>query len=124
LDRVHHLARRDLILAPSRGEDHIALVETFNRDFLQSHDRWFRALYKDKYDYIGDFELMRTAFLLDLGLYYLGVASLLYTQGAKALSYGVFITPPSTPVYHLMRTYNRRLAPSRAIARAWNVWPA
>jgi flavin-dependent dehydrogenase len=108
-------AASELILAQQRGEDVAMLAAKHNEDFTGSHARWFAALYKDKYDYMGDFELMRTAFLLDLGLYYLGVAGLLYKQGVKALSLGVFITPPSIPVYHLMRTYNRRFA---AMARA------
>jgi flavin-dependent dehydrogenase len=107
-------AASEIILAQQRGEEVKMLLEKHNENFTRSYGRWFDALYKDKYDYLGDFELMRTAFLLDLGLYYLGVASLLYREGAKALSYGVFITPPSRPVYHLMRTYNRRFA---AIAR-------
>ena len=104
-----------MILAERQGKEHLPLVEAFQQNFTRSYERWFRALYKDKYDYLGDFELMRTAFLLDLGLYYLGVAGLIYKQGVKAFDYGVFLTPPSVPVYHLMRTYNRRLA---AIARA------
>jgi hypothetical protein len=108
-------AATEIISAQQRGEDVSMLVEKHNRDFVRSHARWFNALYKDKYDYMGDFELMRTAFLLDLGLYYLGVAGLLYKEGHKALGYGVFVLPPSVPVYHLMRTYNRRMA---AIARA------
>ena len=103
-------AASEMILAQQRGEDVPMLVEKHNQDFTRSQVSWFNALYKDKYDYMGDFELMRTAFLLDLGLYYLGVAGLLYKQGNKALGLGVFITPPSRPVYHLMRTYNRRLA--------------
>ena len=28
---------------------------------------WFEALYKDKHEYIGEFDLMSLAFLLDLG---------------------------------------------------------
>jgi hypothetical protein len=59
---------------------------------------------------MGDFELMGMAFLLDLGLYYLGVAGLIYREGTRAFDYGVFLTERSVPVYHLMRTYNRRLA--------------
>lgn len=104
-----------LVLAQQHGDAIAPLVETHNRNFTRSQERWFTALYKDKYDYLGDFELMRTAFLLDLGFYYIGVAGLIYKEGAKAMDYGVFITPPSVPVYHLMRTYNRRLA---AIGRA------
>ena len=99
-----------LILAQQKGEEVASLVAAHNENFIRSHACWFTALYKDKYDYLGDFELMRTAFLLDLGLYYIGVAGLIYKEGAEALRYGVFITPPSMPVYHLMRTYNRRLA--------------
>jgi flavin-dependent dehydrogenase len=103
-------AAKELILAQQRGEDSAMLAAKHNENFTRSYSRWFTALYKDKYDYMGDFELMRTAFLLDLGLYYLGVAGLLYKEGEKALSYGIFITSRSMPVYHLMRTYNRRLA--------------
>ena len=99
-----------MILAQQNGEEMAPLVTAHNENFVRSHACWFTALYKDKYDYLGDFELMRTAFLLDLGLYYLGVAGLLYKEGAEALRYGVFITPPSMPVYRLMSTYNRRLA--------------
>ena len=110
-------AAAEMIAAQQRGEDVPLLVEKHNRNFTRSHACWFNALYKDKYDYMGDFELMRTAFLLDLGLYYLGVAGLIYKQGAKALACGVFITPPSMPVYHLMRTYNRRFAAMARVRR-------
>jgi flavin-dependent dehydrogenase len=103
-------AATELISAQRRGEDMPMLVEKHNRDFTRSHANWFAALYKDKYDYFGDFELMRTAFLLDLGLYYLGVAGPVYQQGAKALRNGVFITARSMPVFRLMRLYNRRFA--------------
>lgn len=99
-----------MILAQQRGEEYQTLIEHYNRAFTHSYERWFHALYKDKYDYLGDFELMRTAFVLDLGLYYLGVAGLLYQEGSLALNYGIFMTPPSVPVFHLMRTYNRRFA--------------
>jgi hypothetical protein len=104
----------NIILEHHQGKDAAMLTNEYNTKFLQSYNSWFQALYKDKYDYIGDFDLMRTAFLLDLGLYYLGVAGPLYTEGRHALDYGVFITPPSRPVFRLMSLYNRRLA---AIAR-------
>jgi hypothetical protein len=53
---------------------------------------------------------MRLAFLLDLGLYYLGVASQPYKYGSTALSEPVFTSPVSAPFFHLMRCYNRRFA--------------
>ena len=115
-------AASETILAQQRGEDVAMALEKHNIQFTRSYASWFEALYKDKYDYMGDFDLMRTAFLLDLGLYYLGVAGLLYREGPAALRYGVFITPPSRPVFHLMRTYNRRLASISRARRARGVF--
>src|ERR1043166_7856984 len=92
--------------------------EKFNRDFGRSYRRWFEAVYKDKYEYLGEYDLMRTAFLLDLGLYYLGVAPQPSKRGIKALTEPVFSTPPSVPVFHLMRFYNRRIAQIGRMRRA------
>ena len=104
-----------LIVAQQRGEATGPLVDRHNRDFSRSYARWFEALYLNKYEYMGEFDLMRLAFLLDLGLYYLGVASQPFKRGHKALTEPVFSTPPSVPFFHFIRTYNRRLA---RIARA------
>src|SRR4051794_23089953 len=112
----------ELILAQLRGEAVEELVARHNRDFVRSYQRWFEAVYKDKYFVLGDYELMRLAFLLDLGLYYLGVASQPFKRGMLALKEPVFSTPPSVPFYHLMRTYGRRLAAmgrSRRERRTW-----
>ena len=112
----------ELILAQLRGEAVEELVARHNRDFVRSYERWFEAVYKDKYFVMGDYELMRLAFLLDLGLYYLGVASQPFKRGMLALKEPVFSTPPSVPFYHLMRTYARRLAAmgrSRRERRTW-----
>ena len=103
-----------LILAQRRGEDIGALVVKQNAAFSRSYERWFKALYQDKYEYLGDFELMRLAFQLDLGLYYLGVASQPFKRGEQAFSEPLFSTQRSAPFYHFMRFYNRRFA---AIAR-------
>ncbi|HLH52227.1 MAG TPA: NAD(P)/FAD-dependent oxidoreductase [Verrucomicrobiae bacterium] len=103
-----------LVLAQQRGEDLVPLLDRHNRDFSRSYARWFEALYLNKYEYMGEFDLMRLAFLLDLGLYYLGVASQPFKRGPKALTEPVFSTAPSVPFFHFIRTYNRRFA---AIAR-------
>ncbi|MBX3745436.1 MAG: NAD(P)/FAD-dependent oxidoreductase [Verrucomicrobiae bacterium] len=81
-----------------------------NAAFTRSHRQWFEAVYENKYAYLGDFELMRLAFLLDLGLYYLGVVSQPLRRGDVALVEPIFSTRPSGPVFRLMRTYNRRFA--------------
>lgn len=104
----------DLVVAERRGVELPPLIERHNRDFVRSAARWFRGIYLNKYDYMGDYELMRLAFILDLGLYYLGVASQPYKRGKAALREPVYTTSPSVPIYWLMSTYNRRFA---AIAR-------
>jgi flavin-dependent dehydrogenase len=99
-----------LILTQQKDEDLGPRLAKHNRDFARSYARWFEAIYKDKYEYLGEFDLMRLAFLLDLGLYYLGIVSQPFKRGSQALTEPVFATKPSVPFYHLMRTYNRRLA--------------
>jgi hypothetical protein len=115
-------ATANLILAQQRGEELGPLLAKHNRDFGRSYDCWFQALYQDKYEYMGDFELMRLAFLLDLGLYYLGVASQPFKRGPKALREPVFSTPPSVPFFHFIRAYNRRFAQMARARRARNQW--
>jgi flavin-dependent dehydrogenase len=100
----------ELILAQQRGEPIAERIEQHNRTFVRSYERWFQAIYQDKYDYLGDFQLMRLAFLMDLGLYYLGVASQPFKRGVVGLTEPVYSTPPSVPVFYWMRAYNRRFA--------------
>jgi hypothetical protein len=107
----------DLIAAQQRGEMMAQPIERHNRDFANSYYRWFKAIYLDKYHYMGEFDLMRLAFLLDLGLYYLGVASQPFKRGPRALIEPIFSTKPSVPFYHLIRTYNRRFAGMAKVRR-------
>jgi hypothetical protein len=86
------------------------MLAKHNRDFALSYQRWFAALYRDKYEYLGEYDLLCLAFLLDLGFYYLGVASQPFKRGKRALCEPVFTSWRSTPFYLLMRTYNRRFA--------------
>jgi flavin-dependent dehydrogenase len=110
----------ELILAQQRGEPMAQRVERHNRDFVRSYDRWFRAIYLDKYEYFGEYDLMRAAFLMDLGFYYMGIASQPFKRGVKGLTEPVFTTPPSVPFFHFMRTYNRRFACMARVRRARN----
>jgi flavin-dependent dehydrogenase len=103
-----------IITAQRRGEAVAPLLAKHNADFTKSYRRWFEAIYQDKYDYMGEFDLMRLAFRMDLGLYYLGIVSQPFKFGAKSLSIPPFSPAVSTPVYYFIRTYNRRMA---AIAR-------
>lgn len=103
-----------LIAAERRGEPIAPLIEQHNAAFSRSYRRWFEAIYQDKYDYLGEFDLMRIAFRMDLGLYYLGIVSQPFKFGPQALRIPPFSPAVSTPVFHFIRFYNRRMA---AIAR-------
>lgn len=115
-------AATQMILAQQRGEAVAPLVSKHNRNFTRSYQRWFDTLYRDKYEYIGDYDLMRLAFLLDLGLYYLFVASQPFKYGAKVLREPMFSVALSTPFYWFMRTYNRRFAAMAQARRKRNRW--
>ncbi len=104
-----------LIAAERRGEPVAPLIERHNAAFTRSYRRWFEAIYQDKYDYLGEYDLMRIAFRMDLGLYYLGIVSQPFKFGPEALAIPPFSPAVSTPVFHFIRFYNSRMA---AIARS------
>jgi flavin-dependent dehydrogenase len=110
----------ELILMQQRGEPIQQRLERHNRDFVRSYDRWFRAVYLNKYEYFGDYDLMRLAFLMDLGFYYMGLASQPFKRGVKGLTEPYYSTPPSVPFFHFMRTYNRRFVSMARARRARN----
>lgn len=72
--------------------------------------RWAAApvMARDKYQYIGEFDLMRAAYLFDLGFYTLRVARVPYREGADRLT-----EPPAES--RILDLLNRRCA---RIARA------
>jgi flavin-dependent dehydrogenase len=106
-----------LIAAQHRGEALAPLIAKHNAAFTQSYRCWFEAIYRDKYHYLGEYDLMQMAFRLDLGLYYLGIVSQPFKFGAKALAIPPFSVPVSQPVHRLMRFYNRRFAAMGRVRR-------
>jgi flavin-dependent dehydrogenase len=104
----------DLITAGRSGMPLEEKIRKHNRDFQTSHERWFRALYKDKYHYMGEYDLMELAFRLDLSLYYWGVVQPVFLRGDAALLDPPFSPPSGRFFSALMCCYSRRFA---AIAR-------
>ena len=78
-------------------------------EFKRSYFHWFNALYKDKYYYMGDAELMHAAFLLDIGTYFIGPVRLVYTMQDKEFSKLPYDGPAGTFFAKFMALYNRRL---------------
>jgi glycine/D-amino acid oxidase-like deaminating enzyme len=62
----------ELITAQRRAEPMAQRIERYNRDFALSHRSWFESVYKDKYEYMGEWDLMSLAFRLGLGLALIG----------------------------------------------------
>ncbi len=103
-------AAADLITQERHGKPIGDQIRRHNKWFAQSHRSWFESVYKDKYEYMGEWDLMSLAFRLDLGLYYLGIVSQPFKFGERALLEPPFNSPMSRPVFRVMRLYNRRFA--------------
>src|SRR3984893_1147208 len=72
--------------ARRRGDPMAQRIERYNRDFGLSYRSSFESVYKDKYEYMGEWDLMSLAFRLDLGLYYLGIVSQPFKLGVKGMA--------------------------------------
>ena len=99
-----------LILDSFRGKPVAPRVARHNAHFALSYDRWFRALYRDKYYYMADYDLMTLAFRLDLGLYYLGIVRQPFLHGNCVLESPPFTHANSKWPFRLMELYNSRFA--------------
>lgn len=89
-------------------------LDSLNQRWNQSYHGWFNALYKDKYYYLGDMELMTAAFLMDLGLYFFGPVRTVVGCLKEGFGRFPFDGPVDSRVSKFMSFYNKRLA---AIAR-------
>jgi flavin-dependent dehydrogenase len=101
-------AAATLIIESFRGKPVPPRVAKHNANFRQCYDRWFRALYLNKYYYMGDFDLMTLAFRLDLGLYYFGIVTQPFKHGNHILEFPPFTHARSEMPFRLMELYNRR----------------
>jgi flavin-dependent dehydrogenase len=111
-----------LIDSCCRGKPAARHVRRHNERFTLSYDRWFRGIYKDKYFYMGDWELMTLALRLDLGAYHLGVVSQPFGAGAASLEMPAFARDHAELPARLVAFYNRRLvaiAQSRLERGTW-----
>lgn len=94
------------------------LVAKYNEDFSNSYERWFNALYKDKYHYMGEYDLMELAFQMDLSLYYWGVVQPPFKIGEEALLFPPFSPKIGRYFSAFMAFYNKRFAAIAARRRS------
>lgn len=102
----------ELIKSESNGHSHedlAQLVATHNATFVRSYRRFLEAVYRDKYFYMGEADLLSAAFLLDTAQYYIFVVIPAYRIHGRFHWEPVLGPKPAFFNYHLMRLYNRRL---------------
>src|SRR5262249_27027645 len=84
------------------GEEVRPRIAAHNETFLRSYHRFFEAVYRDKYDYMGESDLLSAAFLLDTAQYYLFVVMPAYL-GSRAFPWMPVLGPlPASVSYRLM----------------------
>ncbi len=100
-------ATTEIIKADAAGEDVRPRIAEHNGRFLRSYHRFFGAVYRDKYFYMGEHDLCSAAFLLDTVQYYLFVVIPAYRRGRVG---GMPVLGPKAGFasYALMAAYNRR----------------
>ncbi|MBV8201405.1 MAG: hypothetical protein JOZ15_12350 [Acidobacteria bacterium] len=99
-----------------RGAPLAARIAEHNATFVRSYRRFFEAVYRDKYLYMGEHDLLAASFLLDTAHYYIFVVIPAYRFFGRFHWMPVLGPQPAFLSYHLMRFYSRRFR-SIALAR-------
>ncbi len=82
----------------------------YSRRFEFFFHSWYESIYRDKYYYLGDAELMAAAFLMDIATYHLGPVSQVYSNPATMFGSFPFDGRPGKIAARLISFYNRRLS--------------
>jgi flavin-dependent dehydrogenase len=90
------------------GEPVTARIALHDETFRRSYRRFFEAVYKDKYYYMGEADLLSASFLLDTAQYYIFVVIPAYKLYGRFHWEPVLGPKPAGFNYFLMRFYNRR----------------
>ena len=100
----------EVIAHDHAGGDPTPRIAEHNATFLRSYHRFFDAVYRDKYQYMGEADLLSAAFLLDTAHYYIFVVLPGYGRRGGFNWMPVLGPRPALLTYGLMRRYNRRFA--------------
>jgi flavin-dependent dehydrogenase len=100
----------DLVGDALTGKDVTARRTEYNRSYQEQFHTWFESVYRDKYYYMGDAELMTIAFLFDVATYFMGPVRQAYGRCPKRYTIFPYTGPIGGAVGRFMRFYNRRLA--------------
>jgi hypothetical protein len=92
------------------GKDVVHARTRYNELYAKQFHTWFESIYKDKYYYLGDLELMTVAFYLDIAAYFIGPVRQAYSTHPRRYSELPYGGPVGQIFGGFMRCYNRRLA--------------
>ncbi len=113
IDFIAHtvMTARACIANSLQGEEEEARAARafYQREYTACYQRWYDALYRDKYAYLGDADLMRAAFLLDIGAYFIGPVHFVYRNTEAEFSKLPYHGPIGGFIAWFMSFYNRRL---------------
>jgi flavin-dependent dehydrogenase len=98
----------EIVKAQTAGEDVAARIGEHNATFIRSYHRFFQSIYKDKYFYMGEHDLLSASVLIETAQYYIFVVMPAYLIHGKFHWMPVLGPKPAYISYNLMRIYNRR----------------
>ena len=99
----------DLLARSVSDEDVSSLVDYYNEQYPLMYRGWFESLYKDKYFYLGEADLMSAALLLDVSSYYVGLVASAYRNPEETFSRLPFEGKPGRIAAAVMSFYSGRL---------------
>lgn len=99
----------DLLARNLAGEEVSESLAYYNEQYPVTYRLWFETLYKDKYYYMGDAELMAAALLLDVGTYFIGLVIPVYRDPEREFLHLPFEGKAGRIFAGMMKFYNRRL---------------
>jgi len=99
----------DFVARSLAGEDVADRLHHYNAQYPVTYRSWFESLYKDKYYYMGDAELMSTALLLDVSSYYTALVRAVYRDPEREFLHLPFSGNGGKFVRKIMNFYGRRL---------------
>ena len=99
----------DLLARSLAGEEVADQIRYYNQQYPITYRFWFESLYKDKYYYMGDADLMSAALLLDVSSYYLSLVRTAYRDPEHEFLNLPFGGLGGRFAAGMMKFYNRRL---------------
>lgn len=84
-------------------------IEIHNDRFTRSYRWYFETVYQDKYFYMGESDLLSSAFLVDTSFYYIYLVKPAFRDPRQFTHLPAYHTRHAWPIFNVHRFFNRRL---------------